>query len=86
MTRRLEEAGLAIANTHTPTLKSSGMKPWTANESRFKREVDPYGLLAQGKSDDERNDDVHHSTALPSSGWHYRLTDTSRLTTSGEQQ
>ena len=86
MTRRLEAAGLAIANTHTPTLKSSGMKPWTDNESRFKREVDPYGLLAQGKSDDELEDDVHNSTVLPSSGWNYRLTDTSRLTTSGEQQ
>ncbi|QNG19517.1 FAD-binding oxidoreductase [Rhodococcus triatomae] len=72
MTTRLQEAGLSIANTHTPTLRASGMKPWAEVESRFKRMTDPHGLLAQGKSDDEKEDDISASTALPNSGWSYR--------------
>ncbi|MEV6065468.1 FAD-binding oxidoreductase [Nocardia sp. NPDC052001] len=75
VTRRLQAAGLSIANTHTPTLLASGMKPWAAAEAEFKRRVDPYRLLAQGKSDDEVEDDLIRSTQLPNSGWSYRLTD-----------
>ncbi|MET9488111.1 FAD-binding oxidoreductase [Nocardia sp. NPDC006630] len=75
VTRRLQEAGLVIANTHTPTLLASGMKPWAQAEAEFKRRVDPYRLLAQGKSDDEVEDEVTLSTQLPNSGWSYSLTD-----------
>ncbi|MGC4934090.1 FAD-binding oxidoreductase [Gordonia sp. DT30] len=74
ITRRLEEAGLVIANIHTPTLAAGGMKPWSDAESSLKRATDPYGLLAQGKSDDVTENEVTTSTALPSSGWSYRLT------------
>lgn len=74
ITRRLQEAGLSIANTHTPVLLASGMKPWARAEAELKRRTDPYGLLAQGKSDDQFDDDVTRNTALPSSGWSYRLT------------
>ncbi|WP_019634776.1 FAD-binding oxidoreductase [Actinomadura atramentaria] len=72
-TARLQDAGLAIANTHTPVLSASGMKPWGGKEAAFKREFDPYGLLAQGKADASAPADVSESTALPNSGWSYRL-------------
>ena len=74
ITRQLQEAGLDIANIHTPTLLASGMKPWAAAEAELKRDADPYGLLAQGKSDDETVNEVTEATALPSKGWKYRLT------------
>jgi FAD/FMN-containing dehydrogenase len=74
ITARLQELGLTIANTHTPTLLASGMKPWARAEAEFKRRVDPYGLLAQGKSDDQTDNEVTRATELPNSGWSYRLT------------
>ncbi|MGY0501425.1 FAD-binding oxidoreductase [Nocardia sp. FBN12] len=71
-TERLQRAGLFIANSHTPVLGAGGMKPWGAKEAAAKREFDPYALLAQGKSDDAE-DAITTSTALPNSGWSYRL-------------
>lgn len=72
ITERLQRAGLFIANSHTPVLGAGGMKPWGPKEAAAKREFDPYGLLAQGKSDDAE-DTITGSTALPNSGWSYRL-------------
>ncbi|MFC9475922.1 hypothetical protein ACFTS5_27370, partial [Nocardia sp. NPDC056952] len=71
-TERLQRAGLFIANSHTPVLGAGGMKPWGPKEAAAKRAFDPYGLLAQGKSDDAE-DSIATSTALPNSGWSYRL-------------
>ncbi|MFD8099417.1 FAD-binding oxidoreductase [Nocardia fluminea] len=71
-TERLQRAGLFIANSHTPVLGAGGMKPWGPREAAAKREFDPYGLLAQGKSDDAE-ETITTSTALPNSGWSYRL-------------
>ncbi|MFF2084622.1 FAD-binding oxidoreductase [Nocardia sp. NPDC058176] len=71
---RLQRAGLSIVNSHTPLLGAGGMKPWGQREAAFKRDFDPYGLLAQGKADDvllaER---ISTSTALPNTGWSYQL-------------
>ncbi|MFD3510311.1 FAD-binding oxidoreductase [Nocardia sp. NPDC058666] len=80
ITTRLQEAGLSVVNMHTPTLGASGMKPWSRAEAELKRRADPYGLLAQGKSDDQRDDEVTRSTALPNKGWTYRLTDSTTST------
>ncbi|MFD4351987.1 hypothetical protein ACFWPX_05490 [Nocardia sp. NPDC058518] len=74
ITERLQQAGLFIANSHTPVLGAGGMKPWGPREVAVKREFDPYGLLAQGKADDAAVEDtIAVSTALPNSGWSYRL-------------
>ncbi|MFI6221603.1 FAD-binding oxidoreductase [Nocardia salmonicida] len=74
ITARLQQAGLFIANPHTPVLGAGGMKPWGPKEAAFKRDFDPYGLLAQGKADDVVGTDIiSTSTALPNSGWSYRL-------------
>ncbi|MGS2806388.1 FAD-binding oxidoreductase [Nocardia sp. MW-W600-9] len=78
ITERLQRAGLSIANPHTPVLRAGGMKPWGPREIATKRAFDPHGLLAQGKVDDILATDViTTSTALPTSGWTYRLSDTS---------
>lgn len=74
VTERLQRAGLSIVNSHTPLLGAGGMKPWGPREADFKREVDPHGLLARGKADDVFGTDrIAASTALPNSGWTYRL-------------
>ncbi|MEV7012042.1 FAD-binding oxidoreductase [Streptosporangium sp. NPDC051022] len=71
--KRLEAEGCRVANSHTYLLGAGGMKPIGEREIAFKRDVDPYGLLNQGKVD--YGDGVaEDAPSLPIAGWSYERT------------
>jgi len=73
----MAEDGAMVANNHTFLVKQGGMKSVTADDVRFKREMDPYDLCNPGKlsfmlEEPEPQQDGS-GAALPSSGWSYDI-------------
>lgn len=64
--RGMADDGAQVANNHTFLVKEGGMKPVEGEDARFKRAMDPYGLMNPGKMEPV----VEAAGAeLPSEGW-----------------
>lgn len=69
----MAEDGAMVANNHTFLVKQGGMKSFTPDDIRFKREMDPHDLMNPGKLsfDLEADEKSSSGVSLPSSGWSY---------------
>lgn len=70
--RGMADDGAQVANNHTFLVKEGGMKPVEGADARFKREMDPYGLMNPGKMATAETQSETQGTALPSEGWKFR--------------
>jgi hypothetical protein len=69
--RDMAQDGAQVANNHTFLVKEGGMKPVDGADARFKRAMDPHGLMNPGKMQFEAPGEQTGS-ALPSDGWKFR--------------
>jgi FAD/FMN-containing dehydrogenase len=67
--RRLQEVGVKVANPHASNVRGVGKKEIGPREIRFKREMDPKGLLNPGRFEVHSGNDTTIDKHLPTDGW-----------------